>query len=205
MSMPDDRKESVSQILRGGTHLLSLINEVLDIARIEAGHLSLSMEPVLAQEIADLAVELVRPLATKRGIEIVVDKGAARDLVVLADRQRLSQILLNLLSNAVKYNREHGSVTVGFHHVGEGRARLTVTDTGAGIPEAKMQLLFQPFERLGAEQTAIEGTGPRPGVVARPGRSDGRFARRRQRDRSRLDVLDRAGEDRGGAAAAMPP
>ena len=157
--LPDDRRESVAQILRGGTHLLSLINEVLDIARIEAGHLSLSMEPVGALEIADLAIELVRPLAAKRGITIVVDKAAGTGLVVLADRQRLSQILLNLLSNAVKYNREHGTVTIGFETVEGARVRLTVTDTGAGIPEAKMRLLFQPFERLGAEQTAIEGTG----------------------------------------------
>ena len=157
--MPDDRRESVAQILRGGTHLLSLINEVLDIARIEAGHLSLSMEPVSAVDIADLAIELVRPLAAKRDITIVVDKAAGADLVVLADRQRLSQILLNLLSNAVKYNREHGTVTVSFEAVDDSHVRLAVTDTGAGIAEAKMRLLFHPFERLGAEQTAIEGTG----------------------------------------------
>jgi PAS domain S-box-containing protein len=157
--LPDDRKESVAQILRGGEHLLALINEVLDIARIEAGHLSLSMEPVHALEIVDLAVELVRPLAANRGIALIVDRAAASDVAVLADRQRLSQILLNLLSNAVKYNREHGTVTIGFERVDGGRLRLTVTDTGAGIAEPKLQLLFQPFERLGAEQTAIEGTG----------------------------------------------
>jgi PAS domain S-box-containing protein len=157
--LPDDRKESVAQILRGGEHLLALINEVLDIARIESGHLSLSMEPVNAPEIVDLAVELVRPLAANRGITLVVDRAVASDFVVLADRQRLSQILLNLLSNAVKYNREHGTVTIGFQPIEGRRLRLTVTDTGAGIAEPKLRLLFQPFERLGAEQTAIEGTG----------------------------------------------
>ena len=156
---PDDRQESVAQILRGGTHLLSLINEVLDIARIEAGHLSLSMEPVHALEIVELAAELVRPLAAQRGISVVIDKAAAADIVVLADRQRLNQVLLNLLSNAVKYNRPNGTVTIGFEAVAGGRVRLTVTDTGAGIAEEKRRLLFQPFERLGAEQTAIEGTG----------------------------------------------
>jgi CheY-like chemotaxis protein/nitrogen-specific signal transduction histidine kinase len=156
--MPDDRKESVAQILRGGEHLLTLINEVLDIARIEAGHLSLSMEPVQALEIVDLAVELIRPLAAHRGIALNIDR-ATSEFVVLADRQRLSQILLNLLSNAVKYNRDRGTVTIGFHPVDGGRLRLTVTDTGAGIAEPKLRLLFQPFERLGAEQTAIEGTG----------------------------------------------
>jgi PAS domain S-box-containing protein len=157
--LPADRKESVAQILRGGTHLLSLINEVLDIARIEAGHMSLSMEPVHAIEITELAAELVGPLAAQRAITIVVDEPAGQDLVVLADRQRLSQVLINLLSNGVKYNREGGTVTIGFTAVEGGRVRLSVTDTGAGIAEGKLQLLFQPFERLGADQTSIEGTG----------------------------------------------
>ncbi len=157
--LPDDRKESVAQILRGGTHLLALINEVLDIARIEAGHLSLSMEPVRALEIVELACELVRPLAAQRGISLIVDRSAGADVVVLADQQRLNQVLLNLLSNAVKYNRESGTVRIGFEAVDDTRVRVTVSDSGAGIAEAKQRLLFQPFERLGAEQTAIEGTG----------------------------------------------
>src|SRR5258707_2072382 len=83
---------------------------------------------------------------------------AGQDLVVLADRQRLSQVLINLLSNGVKYNREGGTVTIGFTEVEGGRVRLSVTDTGAGIAEGKLQLLFQPFERLGADQTSIAGT-----------------------------------------------
>jgi signal transduction histidine kinase/CheY-like chemotaxis protein len=157
--LPDDRRESVAQILRGGTHLLALINEVLDIARIEAGHLSLSIEPVRALETVELATELVRPLAAQRGITLMVDREAASDFVVLADAQRLNQVLLNLLSNAVKYNRESGTVRVGFVRHEPGRLRLTVTDTGAGIAASKLRLLFQPFERLGAEQTGIEGTG----------------------------------------------
>jgi PAS domain S-box-containing protein len=157
--LPDDRRESVAQILRGGTHLLTLINEVLDIARIEAGHLSLSMEPVHALEIVELASELVRPLADRRGISLIIDHASGADVVVLADQQRLNQILLNLLSNAVKYNREQGTVTIGFAAVGDGRVRLTITDAGIGIAAAKLRLLFQPFERLGAEQSGIEGTG----------------------------------------------
>jgi PAS domain S-box-containing protein len=154
----DKARESVAHILRGGEHLLALINEVLDIARIEAGHLSLSHEPVGAFDIVDLAMEFVRPLAAHRGISLVVDKSNAADCMVLADRQRLNQVLLNLLSNAVKYNRPGGRVTVSFEVVG-GRLRIRVSDTGAGIPPAKLVLLFQPFERLGAEQTAVEGTG----------------------------------------------
>jgi PAS domain S-box-containing protein len=153
-----DKHESVSQILRAGQHLLGLINEVLDIARIEAGHLSLSPEPVHARELVQIAVDLVRPLAVERGIALQV-ADVSSDVMVFADRQRLTQILLNLLSNAVKYNRPKGRVTVGFQPVDSGRLRIAVTDTGAGIPPSKLALLFQPFERLGADQTAIEGTG----------------------------------------------
>ena len=151
-------KESVAHILRGGAHLLALINEVLDISRIEAGHLSLSAEPVHAFEIVELAMDLVRPLAGQRGISLTVEKPGGDEVVVLADRQRLNQILLNLLSNAVKYNRTGGRVTVGFERVGA-RMRISVSDTGAGISPEKLALLFQPFERLGAEHTAVEGTG----------------------------------------------
>jgi PAS domain S-box-containing protein len=153
-----EERESVTQILKGGQHLLQLINEVLDIARIEAGHLSLSVEPVNAGEIVQQAMELVRPLAAARGIAIDVQL-PAHEVVIRADRQRLNQVLLNLLSNAVKYNRPRGRVGVGVEHPDGGRVRIAVTDTGPGIPPAKLALLFQPFERLGAEHTGIEGTG----------------------------------------------
>jgi PAS domain S-box-containing protein len=156
--LAEDEQEGVAQILKGGQHLLHLINEVLDIARIEAGHLSLSPEPVNAGDVVQEVLELVRPLAAARGIALQVHE-PADTLVIRADRQRLNQILLNLLSNAVKYNRPNGLVTVGFERRDGGRVRVTVTDTGAGIPPGKLARLFQPFERLGAEQTAIEGTG----------------------------------------------
>jgi CheY-like chemotaxis protein/two-component sensor histidine kinase len=137
-----------------------LIDEILDIARIEAGHLSLSPEPVHALDIVRLATELVQPLATRRGISLGVDTDTAGDeMMVLADRQRLNQILLNLLSNAVKYNREGGRVTVHFEALAGNRMRIAVSDTGAGLSPEKLAHLFQPFERLGAEQTATEGTG----------------------------------------------
>ena len=151
-----DQVDSINHILRGGEHLLSLINEVLDISRIESGHLTLSLEPVSVIEAVDHALDLIRPMAAKRSISVSGD--ASRDLYVLADRQRLNQILLNLLSNAVKYNREGGMAMVRASADGE-HVQITVTDTGAGIPPQKLTLMFTPFERLGAEQTTIEGTG----------------------------------------------
>ncbi|HEY6214212.1 MAG TPA: response regulator [Vicinamibacterales bacterium] len=156
--LPPEGQESVSQILKGGNHLLQLINEVLDIARIEAGHLSLSPEPVSALEAVRETVSLVAPLAASRSIAVRID-APAKEPIILADRQRLNQILLNLLSNAVKYNRAGGAIVVAIQQVSSTRLRIAVTDTGAGIPPAKLALLFRPFERLGAEQTEVEGTG----------------------------------------------
>jgi signal transduction histidine kinase/ActR/RegA family two-component response regulator len=154
-----DQRESVVQILEAGRHLLGLMNEVLDISRIESGHLSLSPEPVSVFDTIEQTVKLVRPLATPRRIEIDVLAQNGADPHVHADRQRLNQILLNFVSNAIKYNREGGRVTLWCSHAPGGRVRINVTDTGAGIRPEKLELLFKPFERLGADQTGIEGTG----------------------------------------------
>jgi signal transduction histidine kinase/CheY-like chemotaxis protein len=153
-----DRAEPVRQILSGGQHLLDLITEVLDITRIESGQLALSPEPVAVHDVVQRAVELVTPLATQRGIGMHIESIASDD-TVRGDRQRVSQILLNLLSNAVKYNRPNGRIVIGVQRLPPARYRITVADTGPGIPESKLSLLFEPFERLGAEQTAVEGTG----------------------------------------------
>jgi PAS domain S-box-containing protein len=157
-NLTEDQRESVLRIQRGGHHLLALINEVLDLARIEAGHLSVSLEPVSSSEVVERALELVQPLAAIRNIPLLIDQSLKTDSVVMADRERLSQVLLNLLSNAVKYNRPGGQVTVAVERIDK-RLRIKVIDTGAGIPPAKLALLFQPFERLGAEQSEVEGTG----------------------------------------------
>jgi PAS domain S-box-containing protein len=157
--LPTDQADSVRQILGGGRHLLDLINEILDITRIESGQLSLSLEPVAAGDILHHVANLLRPLARARNITIVFDEAGCRDCWVRADRQRLTQILLNFASNAVKYNRDAGSVILAAAPERDGVTRLSVTDTGAGIPAEKVALLFQPFERLGAEQSAVEGTG----------------------------------------------
>lgn len=151
--------ESVQQIIRGGQHLLDLINEVLDISRIEAGHLAISCEPVNVCEMAHEAAELIRPIAVSRQIRVTVNDCTAEPVVAHVDRQRLRQILLNLCSNAVKYNRPGGKTWVSCGVSVNGFVRIAVRDTGYGIPQDKLPLLFTPFERLGAEQTGVEGTG----------------------------------------------
>jgi CheY-like chemotaxis protein len=154
----DDQREGLGHILAGATHLLALINEVLDIAAIEAGRLPLSLEPIPVAEVLCEAVSLVRPLADQHRV-LLVDQPQACEVHVLGDRQRLKQVLLNLLSNAVKYNREGGSVQLTCEPVAGGFLRLTVTDTGVGIAPGSLERLFVPFDRLGSERTSVEGTG----------------------------------------------
>ncbi len=156
--LADNNQDSVEQILRGGRHLLDLINEVLDIARIESGHLSLSLERFAASDAVQEAVTLVEPQAAKQKIQLYIEAGPAWRLHVNADRQRFKQVFLNLLSNAVKYNRECGSVRIAAE-TRESCLRVSVTDTGPGIAPEKIGLLFSPFERLGAEHGGVEGTG----------------------------------------------
>jgi signal transduction histidine kinase/ActR/RegA family two-component response regulator len=157
--LSDPQRDAVDHILKGGSHLLGLINEVLDISRVEAGELSLSPEAVLAAELVREAVDLIRPLADQRGIQLVVDGSGSCDCYVFADRQRCKQVLLNLLSNAVKYNRSRGTVAVSCQQSADARLHISVADTGMGIPAERLGMLFTPFERLGAEQTGEEGTG----------------------------------------------
>ena len=156
--LSDQQHDSLDHILSGARHLLALINEVLDIAAIEAGGLQVSLEPVAVAEVAAEAVMLMRPLADQHGIVLVSPDQPCADHV-LGDRQRLKQILLNLLSNAVKYNRVGGSVELACDRVAGGRLRITVADTGPGIPPDALDRLFVPFERLERDQGAVEGTG----------------------------------------------
>ena len=150
--------ESVDQILRAGRHLLGLINEVLEISRIEAGRLQLSLEPVPVAETLRQAVALIGPSATPLRVSVGAD-AIDESLHVLADRQRLQQVLLNLLSNAVKYNRPDGTVRASCTRVRDDCLRISVTDTGRGIAADRLERLFTPFDRLGAEVSAVEGTG----------------------------------------------
>jgi len=157
-ALSPEQQQHVQHILKGGRHLLTLINEVLDIARIEAGRMTFSLEPVQVYAVIEEAVDLVRPQVAARKIQLISPPAQEAPVYVRADRQRLKQVLLNLLSNGVKYNREGGSLTVSGQAVPEGRYRMTVTDTGGGIPPALMSRLFTPFDRLEAD-SRTEGTG----------------------------------------------
>jgi PAS domain S-box-containing protein len=154
-----DEQQSVKQILKGGTHLLELINEVLEMSRVDSGNMSVSLESVSIAEIVTDALDLVGPMASQHGVTLHngLDEQGGRH--ALADKQRLKQVMLNLLSNGIKYNQEGGSVTVSLEDVPDERVLLMVRDTGRGIPESKLAQVFVPFDRLGAEQTSIEGTG----------------------------------------------
>lgn len=154
-----DNRESVEHILKGGRHLLDLINEVLDMTGIEAGRLRLAPEVVPVCEVAREVLDLLRPLAAQREITLRAHSVQGCSSFVLADRQRLKQVLLNLLSNGIKYNHKGGSVVVESEEMPGDRLRISVRDTGDGIPSDRIGRLFTPFERLGAEQTGIEGTG----------------------------------------------
>ena len=156
--LDSDECENLEQILKAGRHLLALINEVLDLSRIEAGRMSLSIEPVCVREVAQEVLGLLQPLANQRHIRLDNIIGT-EDCHVLADRQRLKQVLLNFVSNAIKYNRDSGRVTISCEPVMEDRRRLMVIDTGPGIATSNLHKLFEPFERLGAEQSGTEGTG----------------------------------------------
>ncbi len=138
---------NVQQILKGGYHLLELINEVLDLARIEAGRLSLSPEPVQIKDAAKEALDLVRPIASSQNITLRADFSAYGDRFVHADRQRLKQVLLNLLSNAIKFNHSNGTVVLRCEETRNGWLRIEVADTGSGIDEEGLRKIFTPFER----------------------------------------------------------
>jgi len=149
--------ESASQVLKAGHHLLGLVNEVLDIARIESGRISVTNEPVLLHEVLEEATTLLRPLAARQGV--TVHNRISGTPRVSADRQRLKQVVLNLLSNAIKYNRESGAITVRVVEASRETLRLEVHDTGFGISPTQASKLFNPFERLDAGKTQIEGIG----------------------------------------------
>ena len=156
--LPSMHRDSVSHILGAGHHLLALIDDVLDISRMESGEVRLSLEPVRVADVVDEAVGMLGPLSERLAVPIRAN-GVSRDVYVLADRQRLAQVVLNLVSNALKYNRRDGTVQLDTRTDADGRVRITVVDDGPGIDPEDHDRLFQPFERLAAAQSGIEGTG----------------------------------------------
>jgi CheY-like chemotaxis protein/nitrogen-specific signal transduction histidine kinase len=157
--LTEDQAESVTHVLRGGRHLLGLINEVLDISRIESGTLGGSIEPIAVGDALADALSLLRSVADAREVRLLTEPHALSAVHVLADHQRLKQVFLNVLSNAIKYNRHGGTVRVSLEHVSDEWVRIRVRDEGLGIPADRMHRLFVPFDRLGAESGETEGTG----------------------------------------------
>jgi len=152
------QKRSLDQILKAGWYLLELINEILDLALIESGKLSLSLESVLFEEVLHECKIMVEPQAKERNIQVVFS-GIEAPCLVKADRTRVKQILLNLLSNAIKYNKEYGTITVSCTLTPPDFIRISVRDTGAGLTPEQLKQLFQPFNRLGQKGAVEEGTG----------------------------------------------
>ncbi len=150
---------NATEINRAGKHLMSLIDQILDLSRIEAGEVDVSLEPVGMRQVLEDSVHWVAPLAQDRDIEIRFDASEFDGVNVMADSIRLKQVFLNLLTNAVKYNREGGMIDVIGKPSGDGQLRVGVRDTGHGISKEKIKELFQPFNRLGAEFSGVEGTG----------------------------------------------
>lgn len=151
------KKEFAGHILKSGRHLLTLINEILDLAKVEAGAVNLSLEPVALGDVLGECRSMIEPIAAQRGIRVLFPEACAT--VVEADRTRLKQVLLNLLSNAVKYNRDAGAVVVDMAFDTPGKVRVSVQDTGLGLRPDQLDMLFQPFNRLGQENSSQEGTG----------------------------------------------
>ncbi|MFZ4464860.1 MAG: PAS domain S-box protein, partial [Bacteroidales bacterium] len=156
--------KGINHIMTSGKHLLDLINEVLDISRIEAGRISLSMEPIQVNNVVLEMIDVVRPMAESRNLQVEIISSASNGVYVKADHQRLKQVLINLLNNAIKYNVDGGSIwiRIGLNQIANAsqeNVRISIIDTGLGINTEDISKLFTPFERIGADKTTTEGTG----------------------------------------------
>jgi len=157
--LSERHKERTDQILKGGEHLLRLIDDILDLSRIEAGGVSISTEPVGVLEVLEEVRKTLEPIAARQGIRVEVEVLPGELPLVAADRTRFVQVLMNFGSNAIKYNRPAGKMTFTVSTPRQGHVRIAVRDTGMGIPADKQDKLFQPFQRAGQETGPIEGTG----------------------------------------------
>ena len=158
-SLTDQQRDSVKYILSSGRHLLELINEILDLAKIEAGEVRMSIEPIATELVLGAALDVVQPIVHKYDVNPVRCAFSGELPEIMADMTRLQQVLINLLTNAIKYNRPRGFVTVLADKTDTGCLRLSVRDTGIGIPDKFREEMYRPFNRMNAEESAIEGTG----------------------------------------------
>jgi PAS domain S-box-containing protein len=156
--MNEEQTESLDEIIKAGNHLLELINEVLDLSKIEAGHINLSLETVQLLEVIQDCENLVRPITDRYQVNLEINHSDMEGINLLADRTRLKQVLINFVSNAIKYNKPNGKVEITADKSSD-CIKICVTDNGIGIDPEIQDQLFQPFNRLGAEETNIEGTG----------------------------------------------
>jgi len=156
-TMTEEEVDSVQEILKGGYHLLELINEVLDLSRVESGRLQLSLEDVELCQLVKETTMLIKPLADSSQISINLPD-TLENMIIHADRMRIKQVIVNILSNAVKYNRKQGSIDIKCEKEKD-LIRLSISDTGPGIPKGLQNRVFEPFDRLNADTTTIEGTG----------------------------------------------
>ena len=153
----ETQKRNTSEILNAGYHLLNLINDMLDLAKIESGNLDVTLGDIHFSKLIEECITLITPKLKERKLELI-NQISTKDKFVRADLIRLKQVLLNMLSNAVKYNSEQGHITLNSNLVNKHRIRISITDTGDGLSEADIEKLFTPFERLNATSD-IEGTG----------------------------------------------
>ncbi|WES31209.1 ATP-binding protein [Varunaivibrio sulfuroxidans] len=157
--LPETQAENIDQIVKGGNHLLGLVNQILDLSKIESGKVTVSIEEVDFLDVLEECLSFIAPVAESRKVSIRCVVAPHHHIYVRADYTRLKQVILNLLSNAVKYNHEGGEVRIKLEIDGDGFARLRISDTGIGIPEHEFINVFKPFSRLNVEQSEIEGTG----------------------------------------------
>jgi signal transduction histidine kinase len=153
------QKNSVNYILKAGDHLLTLINELLDLSQVESGLIKVSLENVIVKSLIDELIVMVKPLADEKNIEIINRLPVDPEYSVRADSMRLGQILLNLTSNAINYNRTNGSVIFECEKASDHRICIKVKDTGIGIPKDQIGDVFKSFYRVSSESTIAEGTG----------------------------------------------
>ncbi|MDH5655559.1 MAG: ATP-binding protein [Spirochaetia bacterium] len=147
------------QILSSGKHLLELINEILELSKIEIGKVDLEMVPVVVEDTIENCINMIFPFADTHGIHLINQTDPREKNIALADKKRLRQILLNLISNAIKYSKEKGTVTIQSEKLENGKIRISIADSGSGLDEEMKHKIFQPFERGKASNSSIQGTG----------------------------------------------